>query len=49
MAVTITLAATACSNDGLSVETGRFGAMMQVRIENDGPVTLIVRTGNRAQ
>ncbi|MEO1621443.1 MAG: D-aminoacyl-tRNA deacylase [Cyanobacteria bacterium J06632_3] len=25
---------------GLRVETGRFGAMMQVSIENDGPVTL---------
>ena len=27
---------------GLRVETGRFGAMMQVQIENDGPVTLIL-------
>jgi D-tyrosyl-tRNA(Tyr) deacylase len=27
---------------GLRVETGQFGAMMQVRIENDGPVTLIL-------
>lgn len=27
---------------GLKVETGQFGAMMQVVIENDGPVTLIV-------
>jgi D-aminoacyl-tRNA deacylase len=26
----------------LRVETGRFGAMMQVTIENDGPVTLIL-------
>lgn len=25
---------------GLRVETGEFGAMMQVSIENDGPVTL---------
>lgn len=25
---------------GLRVETGKFGAMMQVSIENDGPVTL---------
>ncbi|HEY9825671.1 MAG TPA: D-aminoacyl-tRNA deacylase [Stenomitos sp.] len=25
---------------GLKVETGRFGAMMQVAIANDGPVTL---------
>ncbi len=27
---------------GLTVETGKFGAMMQVSIENDGPVTLIL-------
>ncbi len=27
---------------GLRVETGRFGARMQVLIENDGPVTLIL-------
>jgi D-aminoacyl-tRNA deacylase len=27
---------------GLSVETGVFGAMMQVSLVNDGPVTLIV-------
>lgn len=27
---------------GLQVETGKFGAMMQVTIENDGPVTLIL-------
>lgn len=27
---------------GLKVETGRFGAMMQVTIENDGPVTLVL-------
>jgi D-aminoacyl-tRNA deacylase len=27
---------------GLKVETGEFGAMMQVTIENDGPVTLIL-------
>ncbi len=27
---------------GLTVETGVFGAMMQVNIENDGPVTLIL-------
>ncbi len=25
---------------GLRIETGRFGAMMQVEISNDGPVTL---------
>lgn len=27
---------------GLHVETGRFGAMMQVNIENDGPVTFVL-------
>jgi D-tyrosyl-tRNA(Tyr) deacylase len=27
---------------GLRVETGKFGAMMQVSLENDGPVTLLL-------
>lgn len=27
---------------GLRVETGQFGAMMQVEIHNDGPVTLVL-------
>ncbi|NJO43030.1 MAG: D-tyrosyl-tRNA(Tyr) deacylase [Cyanobacteria bacterium CRU_2_1] len=27
---------------GLKVETGRFGAMMQVAIDNDGPVTILL-------
>jgi D-tyrosyl-tRNA(Tyr) deacylase len=27
---------------GLQVETGEFGAKMQVSIENDGPVTLLL-------
>jgi len=27
---------------GLPVETGRFGAMMEVELVNDGPVTLLV-------
>ena len=27
---------------GLSIATGQFGAMMEVKIENDGPVTLIL-------
>lgn len=27
---------------GLQVETGEFGAMMQVEIHNDGPVTLVI-------
>ena len=30
------------SGKGLRVETGEFGAMMQVEIHNDGPVTLIL-------
>ena len=29
-------------DSGLRVETGKFGAMMQVSIENDGPVTLLL-------
>jgi D-tyrosyl-tRNA(Tyr) deacylase len=31
---------------GLNIETGKFGAMMQVSIENDGPVTLWLERGN---
>jgi len=27
---------------GLKVETGEFGAMMQVALVNDGPVTLVL-------
>ena len=27
---------------GLSIASGQFGAMMEVKIENDGPVTLIL-------
>ena len=29
---------------GLTIATGKFGAMMDVQIENDGPVTLILET-----
>jgi D-tyrosyl-tRNA(Tyr) deacylase len=29
---------------GLPTATGRFGAMMQVELVNDGPVTLIIET-----
>ena len=32
---------------GLPVQTGRFGAMMQVELVNDGPVTLILDTADR--
>jgi len=31
---------------GLRVETGQFGAKMQVTIENDGPVTLLLEREN---
>jgi D-aminoacyl-tRNA deacylase len=30
---------------GLTVATGEFGAMMQVEIHNDGPVTLVIDRG----
>jgi D-tyrosyl-tRNA(Tyr) deacylase len=33
---------------GLPVETGRFGAHMQVALENDGPVTFIVESPGKA-
>jgi len=32
---------------GLVVETGNFGAVMQVNIQNDGPVTLIIDSKNK--
>ncbi len=35
-----------CCDKGLHVETGEFGAYMQVESLNDGPVTLIVDTDN---
>lgn len=31
-------------NRGLNVATGRFGAMMEVKLTNDGPVTLIIES-----
>ena len=34
---------------GLRVETGKFGAMMQVSIENDGPVTLLLEREPKSQ
>jgi len=33
-----------CKNAGFSVETGEFGAMMNVSSVNDGPVTIILDT-----
>ena len=35
-----------CRETGITVETGRFGAHMQVSLINDGPVTLMCSTGN---
>lgn len=32
--------------EGLEVATGRFGAMMQVELVNDGPVTVVVETSD---
>jgi D-tyrosyl-tRNA(Tyr) deacylase len=32
---------------GLGVETGRFGADMLVRLENDGPVTIVLDSRDR--
>ena len=32
----------------LTVETGQFGAMMQVSIENDGPVTIVLEKESSA-
>jgi D-tyrosyl-tRNA(Tyr) deacylase len=31
---------------GIQVETGQFGAMMDVALINDGPVTLILESKN---
>lgn len=31
-------------NNGVHVETGEFGAMMDVKLINDGPVTIIIET-----
>ncbi len=33
---------------GIQVETGRFGAHMEVSLLNDGPVTILIDTGDRA-
>lgn len=34
-------------NQGLTVETGRFGAMMDVELVNEGPVTIIIDSEDR--
>ena len=37
-----------CENiTGSKVETGEFGAMMDVELVNDGPVTIIIDTKNK--
>jgi D-tyrosyl-tRNA(Tyr) deacylase len=33
--------------EGVEVQTGQFGADMQVELENDGPVTLILESSGR--
>ncbi|TYR82304.1 D-tyrosyl-tRNA(Tyr) deacylase [Priestia megaterium] len=38
----------ALANKGIHVETGSFGAMMDVSFTNDGPVTLIVESKEKA-
>ncbi len=35
------------AQSGCSVQTGEFGAMMDVHLNNDGPVTLILDTRNK--
>jgi D-tyrosyl-tRNA(Tyr) deacylase len=37
----------ACRRRGQTVATGRFGADMQVSLVNDGPVTFILRVGDK--
>ena len=32
---------------GIKVQTGQFGAMMEVRLLNDGPVTIIIDSKNK--
>ena len=37
-----------CSEDlGKEIVTGEFGAYMQVKLSNDGPVTIVIDTKNR--
>jgi len=39
----------ALRGSGVATETGRFGARMQVRLVNDGPVTIVVDSGDLKQ
>ena len=32
---------------GKDIQSGRFGAMMQITLQNDGPVTLVIDTKNK--
>lgn len=34
-------------DSGLNIQTGEFGAMMEISLINDGPVTIIIDTKNR--
>ena len=36
-----------CRSSGLNVETGKFGAHMQVSLSNDGPVTIFLDSRDR--
>jgi D-tyrosyl-tRNA(Tyr) deacylase len=38
-----------CRDSGLSVQQGSFGAMMEVRLVNDGPVTIMVDSPSERQ
>ncbi|MYD36713.1 MAG: D-tyrosyl-tRNA(Tyr) deacylase [Dehalococcoidia bacterium] len=41
------LLVTELRGQGLTVETGRFGAIMDVELVNDGPVTIIIDSADR--
>ena len=36
-------------SQGIRVQTGQFGAMMAVKLVNDGPVTIIIESPQRSQ
>jgi len=39
--------AEALGNTGIKTQTGRFGARMQVELVNEGPVTIVLDSGDR--
>lgn len=39
----------ALRDEGVAVQTGMFGAKMAVRLENDGPVTLVLEVAGAAE